>query len=216
MSEFNWNKFEWHGRKPDFVEGQKVFVIRAHKGFSRVLDTRVRCIPVNLIKKNDLLVRADVATEEELNGFFVIWSGYYDMDTLNLSDKYTPIGWWESEFVFSTEAEATNFAKWHSAEFTDEEWKLALGEREVGNWLENCELKMGDINDGTSELRDLLYQVQERKGCMEIHRQEMQGILDGGRNRPSALDNPESVLSRVFAALNLVRLPREDDYDGDE
>ena len=181
---------KWAFEKPVYKAGDEVWVISAIIGQSKVNKTAVRKVPVN------------ICYDDELR-----WDGWYDISLLTFPGDYLPPSWIYHWYVFNNEKDAKKAAKWYSVDFTDEEWLKCIGDRKIPHDLpgsiENCELVIGCVNDGTSDIRDLLIGCKENKGLMEIDRQRLENYINNCYNRPESLDNPKSLMSSLLKQLKI-------------
>lgn len=182
--------------KPQFNSFDEVYVASNGQGWSRVLNTTIRSVPVDYFKFED-------------NGKqeFLRWNGWYDLNSLTFPSDYVPVGWCQQRYVFKTKAEAEKAAKWWPVTLNPTEWLKICGDRkaksDTAHSIENCELTIGCVNDGTSEIRSSLYKIQEDEGVMEVDRNILQLLIKRCANRPEALDNKESCITKLFKQLNL-------------
>lgn len=178
---------------PKFHSGQEVFVADGIKRASRVLQTYVRMVPVDYYNDG----------KQEL----LIFRGWYDLGTLTFPGSYLPPSWCHQKYIFENKDLAEVAARWYPAVFKKKIWLDAIGSRKInegrGNIEDGCDLTIGCINDGTSEIRTWLSKCAKDGGLMEVDRKTVQSIIDECENRPDALDNPESALSQVFDKLQL-------------
>lgn len=73
----------------------------------------------------------------------------------------------------------------------------------IGNINDGCELLIGCVNDGTSEIRTLFEQCKDDKGLMELDRLKLQNIIKKCYNRPETLNDPKSLMSRLLKQLDI-------------
>lgn len=183
--------------KPEFNSFDEVYVANNGKGWSRVDKTTVRSVPVDYFEFED---KGEKHT-------FLKWSGWYELSLLTFQQKYLPATWCNSRYVFKTKTEAERAAKWWPVTLTKAEWLKVCGDRkakeEAEHSIENCELTIGCVNDGTSTIRDCLYKVQEDEGMMEVDRNILQLVIKNCENRPAALDDKGSCITKLFKQLNL-------------
>lgn len=188
-------KINWYeGFIPPFKSDDRVFVADRIQNASRVLDTIVSKVPVDVVWRD--------------NGFLLLWLGWYDLQTMTFPGDNIPPTWCQAKYVFKTHKEAEAAAKWWPVEATKEEWLLAVGDRnkkrgEPGNIDDGCELLIGLVNDGTSRVRNWLSEAKEWGGLMEVDRQYVQALIDDCTNRPAALNKPDSKLAKILNQLGL-------------
>lgn len=178
--------------KPQFKSGDTVFVILNSPQSPKVEKTYIRSAICQIIGRHG----------EE----FVSFSDWYDIGIITFSGNLSP-SLIHAKFVFKTEKEAKKMVEWHPVTLTEKQWLLAVGNRDIadgpGNIDDGCDLLISETNDGTSELRTLLLLAKINKGIMELDKTGIQNWISICPNRPKALNDPKSNLSKLFKQLNL-------------
>lgn len=177
-------------KKPRFKSGDTVYVILMNE----IEKTYIRSAICELL----------YCTEKKEE--YIIFTGWYDVGIFTFTKTLSP-SLIQDKFIYKTNKEALKMIKWYPAKLTEEQWLLAVGDRDIsdgpGNIEDGCDLPIGDSNDGTSEIRSLLLLVKKNKGCTELSRIQLQNQINSCPNRPESLNNPKSNLSKLLKQLKL-------------
>lgn len=171
------NKMRWASDVPEFKTGDIVYVIDYNRANKRkhfgngVIKTKVLYASIDLY--SDTYCRCQEC-------YKLVWSREYTVSDLFIYYGGKHASKVPSWFVFKTEAEAAELTKWYDVNIGEIEWLEAIGDQErTGPFgTEESELSTYNNNDKNhSEIRSILYNVRDNKGCLEIDRRHLQNLI---------------------------------------